>query len=445
MKRRQFLAMAGATAGAGMLGVVPRLARASGPFTDYRALVNVFLYGGNDAFNLVLPRSGAEYASYAASRQNLAVPGVDVVAIHPDNPDGASYGFHPAARGLRDKFEAGDLAVISNVGPLIEPVTKEGILDNTVAVPPELFSHNSQQAQWQSLRGTRSLSTGWAGRIADSMVDETAAQVLPVNVSLSGNSLLQSGSLTVPYSVTPQGARTIGAFAADVEFGPQRRAAFLRHLADGFDNVHGRALGLVHQRALALSEQVNEALGLVPALSTPFPDTELGDQLKMIARLLAVREEFDVSRQIFYASKGGFDTHDTQNALQPGLFSDLNDSLLAFADALDEIGISDRVVTFTQSDFGRTLTSNGDGTDHGWGAHQLVMGGPVLGRRIVGTMPVLEIDGPDDLTGGRVIPTLSSDQYVFTLARWFGVNGSALADIAPDIANFPVQDLGFLS
>lgn len=412
-------------------------------FDDYRALVNVFLLGGNDAFNMVVPRSEAEYNAYARSRQNLSIAKDDLLAMLADNPDGALYGMHPGMPGLRDLFESGDLAVAANVGPLIEPTTREGYLNGTALLPPQLFSHNDQQSQWQTLRGISQLATGWAGRIADVMAPSTASQRLPLNVSASGNNAFQASEIAVPYTVGTDGANAYGAYGPDAAFGTERRAAFERLLTPA--GVYARALGGVHQRSLEKADLVNNALASAPALSTVFPESSLGAQLEIVARLLAVRDEFDASRQIFYVATGGFDTHDAQNQNQPGLLSDVSESLSAFANALQEIGLFDDVVTFTQSDFGRTLTSNGDGTDHGWGAHQLVLGGPVLGRRIYGTMPVLDIGGSNDVGGGRIIPGLSADQYAATLARWFGIAEADLTTVAPNLQNFPTADIGFLA
>lgn len=414
-------------------------------FGDYKCLVNLFLLGGNDAFNMIAPSSTAEYNVYARSRQNLAVARDDLLAISPDNPDGASYGLHPSMQRARTLFEAGDLGVVANVGPLVEPVTKSAYLDGSVRLPPQLFSHNDQQDQWQTLKGQSGLSSGWAGRIADILAVEGQGQLLPMNVSASGNVIFQAGNQTVPYTIGLEGANAYGAFAPDVQFGVERRAAFERLLALDPGNMHARALRDVHQRSLGTADLVNNALALAPTLTTTFPDTNLGRQLQIVARLLAVKEAFMASRQIFFVSTGGFDTHDDQNENQPGLLGDVSDSLGAFCDALKELGVFDQAVCFTQSDFGRTLTSNGDGTDHGWGSHQLVCGGPVLGRRIYGQMPVLEIGGEADVTGGRIIPTMSADQYAATFARWFGVPEDQLVEVAPNLGNFQQRDMGFLA
>jgi uncharacterized protein (DUF1501 family) len=443
MNRRDFLALSASGIASAMLPLRSWGADSGAP--DYKCLVNIFLFGGMDAFNLVVPTSTAEYNVYANSRQNLAIQNSDLLSITPDNPDGASYGFHPSALALRDLFEAGDLAVVANIGPLIEPTTKDAYLSQSVALPPQLFSHNDQQDQWHSLKGKLPLSTGWAGRIADLMSNTVQNQTLALNTSLSGTTLFQAGETSIPYTLGTNGANTYNALGRKTQFGVARRVAFEEYLNRGFSNLHARALAEVHQRSIGTADQVNEALALAPELNTPFPDSSLGRQLQTIARLIAVKDEFNMSRQIFFAATGGFDTHDDQNQVQPGLIQNVSDSLGAFNAALTEISQSNNVVTFTQSDFGRTLTSNGDGTDHGWGSHQLVSGAAVRGRSIYGTMPILEIGGVDDATGGRIIPTTSADQYAATLARWFGISESNLAQIAPSIGNFTNQDLGFIT
>jgi len=446
MNRRKFLGMTGRSAATlGLANLMPRtLLGADNGFSDYKCLVNIFLFGGNDSFNLLAPTSDAEYNVYAASRQNLAIARSDLLTITPDNPDGASYGYHPAAGALQSLFESGDSALIANVGPLIEPVTKSQYLEGSVVLPPQLFSHNDQQAQWQSLKGTSSLATGWGGRVADLFTANTSGQLIALNTSTFGTNLFQAGAVSIPYTVSTTGANTYGAFDSDAALATERRAAFETYLDSSFENVHARALAAVHKRSLASADLVNQALALAPVLSTVFPPSFLGAQLNIIARLIAVRDQFQMCRQMFFAGAGGFDTHDDQNELQPGLLGDVADSIQAFQLAMLELGVNDKVVSFTQSDFGRTLTSNGDGTDHGWGGHQIVTGGPVLGRKIYGQMPILEIGGNDDATGGRIIPTTAADQYAATLAQWFGVESPDLGMIAPNIANFGAVNLGFL-
>ena len=440
--RRAFLK--GALSASLAVGTLGWSSRSVADLPGYRALVCVFLYGGNDSFNMVVPRSTTEYSVYAQSRQNLAIPQEALLPITPLDPDGAAYGLHPAMAGAQALFESGRLAVIANVGPLVEPTTKEGFLDKSVALPPQLFSHNDQQEQWQTLRGRLLIQTGWAGRIADLMSADTSAQLLPMNLSLSGVPRLQIASGLPPYVMGPQGPVEYAALAPPVAGASARRAAFDALLAAGSPSPYGRALVDVHVRSLQAAGVVASALEAAPPLATLFPASSLGQQLQTVARLIAVRDRLASSRQVFFVSTGGFDTHDDQNDLQPGLLGNLSDSLAAFQGAMDELGTAELVTSFTMSDFGRTLTSNGDGTDHGWGGHQLVLGGAVSGRRFFGRMPQLAIGGPDDVNEGRIIPTTAVDQVAATLARWFGIADGDLAIVAPSLGSFPVRDLGFL-
>ncbi len=448
LDRRRFLVNSALGVAGASLAHLPGAVRAeligsSAAFTDYKALVCVFLYGGNDSFNMVVPSSLAEYNVYAASRQNLAVARDVLLPIQPLTSDGAQYGLHPGMAGIRDLFEAGRAAVVANVGPLIQPTTRDQYLNHSVPVPPQLFSHNDQQDQWQTLRGRTAIKTGWAGRIADALAAETSAQQIALNISLSGTTPFQAGASTLPY--------TIGTTGAPIYFGMtsapedrERRAAFETLVGENWPSIFSRAFARVNRRALDTADLVNAALALAPPLTTPFPTSRLAQQLAMVARLIAVRAELEMSRQIFFVAAGGFDTHDSQMNDQPNLLADVSASVAAFHAATIELGVGSQVTTFTQSDFGRTLTSNGDGTDHGWGGHQLIVGDAVRGRDIYGRMPRLEIGGPDDAGAGRIVPTVSVDQFAATLSKWFGVADAQLGAIAPNLANFTQRDLGFL-
>lgn len=449
VSRRRFIQSSALGLAGASLANLPGAVRAellgtNAAFTDYKALVCVFLFGGNDSFNMVVPRSTAEYGVYANSRQNLAVARDVLLPILPLTNDGAQYGLHPGMTGVRDLFESGRAAVVANLGPLIQPTTRDQYLNRSVPLPPQLFSHNDQQDQWNTLRGRAAIQTGWAGRIADALASETLAQQIALNISLNGTTSFQAGVNTLPY--------TIGTTGAPIYFGmtttPEdrdRRAAFEALLAQNWPSIFARAFARVNRRALDTADLVNSALALAPTLTTVFPASRLAQQLAMVARLIAVRAELDMSRQIFFVAAGGFDTHDNQVADQPDLLTDVSASIAAFHAATVELGIASRVTTFTQSDFGRTLTSNGDGTDHGWGGHQLVVGDTVRGRDIYGSMPRLEIGGPDDAGAGRIVPTLSVDQFAATLAKWFGVADAQLDAVAPNLRNFTQRDLGFLT
>jgi uncharacterized protein (DUF1501 family) len=443
ISRRQILHSGLSSAALASLPVTQVYGQSSG-FADYKALVCVFLLGGNDSFNMLVPRSLAEYNAYALSRQNLAIAQADLLPINPFNPDGSEYGLHPSMTGVRSLFESGQAAFVNNVGPLLQPTTKAQYQARSVSLPPQLFSHNNQQDQWHSLKGKTTIPSGWAGRVADLLRDNVAGQVLALNVSLAGNTLFQSGEDSVAYTMGPSGPLPFIGFGTSGLL-LEQRLAFERILAAQYGSVYERAFADVQQRAIAVTDAVTNALANAPVLSTTFPTSQLGTQLATVARLIAVREDLGMQRQIFFVTTGGFDTHDNQVDLQPGLIGGVSDALTAFYQSTLEIGIATQVTAFTQSDFGRTLTSNGDGTDHGWGGVQLLVGGAVLGRQLYGRYPLLQIGGPDDVGGGRMIPTTSADQYAATLARWFGIPDDDLDAVSPYLSNFAARDLGFLA
>lgn len=444
--RRQFLKATGAGAAAAFASY-PGAAFTQGvgmvaPFEDYKALVCVFLFGGNDSFNMLVPRSNAEYGVYAASRQNLAIAQTDLLPITPATPDGADYGLHPSMAGLQGLFGSNRVALISNMGPLVEPTTKDQYLNGATMLPPQLFSHNDQQDQWHSLKGASVSKTGWAGRIADLIRLNVAGQQMATNASLFGSSLFQSASDTIAYVMGPGGPIQFDGFGDTSPFMEQRQA-FANIIAANYDSIYERGFAEIQQRAVASADLVSNAIANAPLRNTVFPQSQLGQQLQTIAQLIDVRDDLQMQRQIFFVATGGFDSHDDQVMNQPGLLGGISGALTAFYDATVEMGVADSVTSFTQSDFGRTLTSNGDGTDHGWGGIQLVVGDAVNGD-MYGTYPLLQIGGDDDVGGGRMIPTTSADQYAATLARWFGIDDVDLSSVAPNLDNFIERDLGFM-
>lgn len=452
MNRRQFL-KTGSAAAAATLAATPGLTYAQvigggAPFDDYRALVCVFLFGGNDSFNMLVPRSAAEYNVYANSRQNLRIPQEDLLPITPLTQDGAQYGVHPTMASVQQLFESGAASFVTNVGPLIEPTTKDQFFNRSVSLPPQLFSHNDQQDQWLSLRGRGTSKTGWAGRIADLIRSNVAGQQMATNASLSGSNMFQSADETSAYVMGPEGPQQFGYMSSDPadDLLYEQRLAFLRIVDAEYDSVYERGFADVQRRAVDAADTVYAAITSpeANAITTPFPQSQLGTQLNTVAKLIASRDQLQMQRQVFFVATGGFDSHDNQEQDQPGLLANVSESIAAFYNATVELGISDSVTTFTQSDFGRTLTSNGDGTDHAWGGNQLLVGGSIVGQDIYGTYPLLQIGGLDDVGGGRMIPTTSADQYAATLAKWFGIPDVDLDIVAPNIDNFLQRDLGFM-
>lgn len=440
-------------------GVIDAYAAGVGGFADYRALVCVFLAGGNDCWNMVVPTGTAEYAAYSKARggemgvaSGLAVPKASLLPIHPSNTGSATFGVHPSMSGFQSLFDAQHAAVVANVGPLVRPTTKAQYQSAGWELPPQLFSHNDQQDQWNSLKGRALLNSGWSGRIADALADQTASQQIPLNVSLAGQTLFQAGVTARPYTMGAAGPASFAGFGASGTNLARRQAfqAIVDAAASATDNTpYDRAFAAVQRRALQYADAVNGALTQSRSF-TALPDsgttlTPLSTQLRTVAKMISVRAALGMSRQVFFVQVGGFDTHDDLATLQPTLLGDVSKSVKAFYDCLVEIGMDQAVTLFTQSDFGRTLTSNGDGSDHAWGGLQLVVGGAVRGGVFYGDYPSLETGGPLDVGAGRFIPTTSADQYAATLASWLGVPDAALNGIAPSLANFTTRNLGFLA
>jgi uncharacterized protein (DUF1501 family) len=461
-QRRRFLRAAAAGGIAYAFGRTPGTVYAQmaggGPFPDYKAMVCLFLFGGNDSWNMVVPSSTAEYDAYFAARgggtaSSLAIDRSALLPINPLTPDpiGATYGLHPSMAGMQTLFNSGRAAVVANVGPLIRPTSKaqyQTAGSSGHPLPPQLFSHNDQQDQWHSLRGRALLKSGWGGRVADVLNAQAGSQQLPINVSLAGQTFFQAGDVATPYVMGAAGANTFAGFGATGVTGA-RRAAFEAIANANYNTIYERGFAAVQRRAVQYADRVNSAI-LAARDFTALPNSgvalsPLQTQLRTVAKLIDVRARLSMSRQIFFVSTGGFDSHDTQNEDQPGLLGNVSASIASFFAALQEMGLENNVTLFTQSDFGRTLTSNGDGSDHAWGGVQFVVGGAVRGQEIYGRYPVLAINGADDVGGGRIIPTTSSDQYAATLARWFGVQDSNLPMVAPSIGNFPLRDLGFMT
>ncbi|MFZ9994259.1 MAG: DUF1501 domain-containing protein [Steroidobacteraceae bacterium] len=465
-QRRRFLkaASAGGVAYAfgRTVGTLDAQMAGVGGFGDYKALVCLFLFGGNDSWNMLVPTSPAEYNAYSRSRGGGTTTSlaVDRAALLPiayagQTAGDPTYGFHPSMTGARELFQSGRLAVLANIGPLLRPTTKAQYQSAALsghALPPQLFSHNDQQDQWHSLRGRTVSKSGWAGRIADVLNAQVSDQQLPVNVSLAGQTYFHAGEIARPYVMGATGATNFTAFGASGD-GLGRRTAVEAVLSAAISSesntVYERSFAGVQQRAVEFADRVNGALATAQDFSA-LPNSGaalsgLQTQLRTVAKLISVRNRLSLSRQIFFVSLGGFDQHDDLMADQPGLLSTVSEGIKSFYDSLTELGIENSVTLFTQSDFGRTLTSNGDGSDHAWGGLQLVAGGAVRGGRIYGQYPLLEIGSDLDVGGGRFIPTTSADQYAATLATWFGVNASDLPKVAPNIASFAARDLGFLA
>lgn len=418
--------------------------------TDYRALVCVFLYGGNDYANTLPPYDQASYNLYATARQNLAHIR-DTLAPTVLNPStalagGRQYALSPTLAPLLPIFDAGRMAVMLNVGTLVQPTTKAQYTANSVRLPPKLFSHNDQQSYWQA-SNPEGATSGWGGRIGDLLQSGNGTATLTC-INASGNAVFLSGRTAIQYSVGTNGPIALLNNSSTL-FGSSAAASTLRTLMTGTSsNLLANEHATVSRRALDTYAQVNAALAGAPVGNFPlFPTgNNLASQLQIVARLISVSQELGARRQVFFVSQGGFDLHDNLVAQHPGLLGNVANAIRAFYDTTVSLGIADRVTTFTGSDFGRTLQSNDDGSDHGWGSMHFVVGGAVNGRRFYGTPPEIGNNTPDDVGQGRLLPSISVDQYASTLASWFGVNAGNMATVLPNIGNYnpSTWNLGFV-
>lgn len=452
MTRRDFLRKLGAVSSLGALSslnslvVSGALAQAAGE--DYRALVCVFLTGGNDCNNTVVPLSGSDYAAYSAIRGKLAIPAQDLVPLTPGTGN-AGYALHPQLAPLKDIWDTGALAVMLNVGPLAEPTTKTGYDTGRASLPDSLFSHPDQKTLWQGTGARSMLRSGWGGRIVDRLNGMNGAASMPMAISAAGDNLFVTGNITSAIVVPSSGSFGL-AGAGNTPADLARRAAMNQLLEIDREALLVNGVGGTLRRALASSEIINPLItSSTSTIQALFEgqNNPLARQLLLVAKLIEARAIIGAKRQIFFVSLDGFDTHVNQLTTQSQLFAQLGPALKSFHDATVQLGVASGVTTFTLSDFGRTLQPNtGGGTDHGWGSHHFVIGSAVRGRQFYGQYPVIALDGPDDAgKEGRWIPTVSVDQYAATLAAWFGVSASDLPLVVPNIGRFTSANLGFMA
>ncbi|HEY2614244.1 MAG TPA: DUF1501 domain-containing protein [Chthoniobacterales bacterium] len=448
--RRTFLRQAACAAltTSGLLNTIFDLRRLSAATIadtgDYKALVCLFLYGGNDANNVIIPHDAAGYASYAAARGVLSIPQASLLPLTLQNGDGRDFGFHPNLPELQALFNQGHLGIVSNVGTLVAPITRAQYLAGGAAVPAQLFSHADQSVQWQTSVPDQPSRTGWGGRMADLLHSLNGDAKVSLSISIAGRNTFEVGNTVIPYSVSPNGSIGLTGFDGSANANV-RLQAFKDLLALPHHNLFEQAYSDTVTRSIAANEILTAALNGIAPLQTVFPDSALSQQLNMVAKLIAARTNLGMRRQIFFCSVTGYDTHGDQLAGQANLLTELSQALNAFYSATAELGVAQQVTAFTASDFGRTFPTNGSGSDHGWGSHQFVLGGAVQGGRLFGTFPTLAINGPDDTGQGRWIPTTSVDEFSATLATWFGVSASDLPAVLPNIGRFAHPNLGIFA
>ncbi|WP_396616694.1 DUF1501 domain-containing protein [Lysobacter soli] len=436
------------------------------PGNDYKALVCIFLFGGSDSFNMLIPHDSAEHATYLTSRGGVfeatsnpfGLGYARDTLVQVADTNGKTWGLNPSCAAMKPLFDAGELSFLANVGSLTVPLTKEDVTKRLKTLPPYLYSHNDQQKQWMRGHTNRAGVTGWGGLLGDrAEASNLGLQSLPPSISIAGSNLFQFGRTTLPFAMGSGGATTVNRFRNNGSATDRVRYESLRAIIESQHNpILQDQYAVIGESAINLNDTLRVTLD--PAnggdIATVFPTgSGVASQLRMVARMIKAARTSAINhrRQIYFVSLGGFDTHQNQMAANGHgrLLQQLAEGLAAFRTALSEINALNDTVTFTMSDFARTLNSNGNGTDHGWGGVQLVMGGSstnggaLRGKQVWGSYPILELDGAQAVGRGRMVPTMSVSQMGSTLAQWFGLPAGEVGTIFPGIENFDPK-LGFL-
>ncbi len=467
MTRRAFLKRAGALS---MMGMGAPLAlklagiseAAAFENSDYKALVCVFLFGGNDHANTVIPFDTSNYDLYssirgggpgrtaggiALGRSQLAATAL--TTLTPQTlTNNIQYALSPELKSMASLFNSGKAAVQLNIGPLLTPLTLAQYLGSDrvqYPLPPKLFSHNDQQSIWQALN-SEGATKGWGGYMGDLALSSNNISTLTC-ISATGNAVFLAGDNALQYQISSSGAIPIYAAKGSIFNSSAASNALKTLITQNRQHLLENELTAVTKRSIDLEEIVNAALNPIN-LSTSFDidsnKNSLADQLKIVARLIGARNLLGAKRQVFFVSLGGFDTHDGLNENHPALLAKVDEAMGAFYQATLELGVSEKVTSFTASDFGRTLASNGNGSDHGWGGHHFILGGAVNGGQFYGTAPQISLTSDDQVGQGRLLPSTSVDQLAATLARWFGVNSTEVNSILPNVSRFASSNLGFM-
>jgi uncharacterized protein (DUF1501 family) len=472
LTRREFLlrsfgALGAATLAMERFGMTEVFAQAA----DYKALVCVFLFGGNDSDNILIPYDN--YSQYAVKRNNSANVGIPQSSLLQINPPslGATFGFHPTLDGIKSLWDLGKVAIVPNVGPLVEPLTRNEYRNRLKRIPLNLFSHSDQETQWQTAMANGFVSTGWAGRTADAISTLNGTVTFPMIATMAGVNILTTGAIRRPLALSPAPSSLDRVIRLDgfpnppasLPGNPRYDAMVaLQAINDGYTMTG--AVNSINSSTFQTMEALRNAGNAVPAPFPLSPRTGLGNQLEQVAKVIALRDTLGLKRQIFFCSIGGFDTHgdqvngnDATTGQHANLWATIDNAVSAFYNATVGLGVANNVTLVTMSEFGRTYVPNGGlGTDHAWGNHSFVIGGAVNGGNCYGVVgpngtvfPTLTAAGPDDTDSGggargRWIPTTAIDQVAATLATWMGVPTADLAGVCPNIGNFGTANLGFM-
>ena len=403
---------------------------------DYKALVCFFQTGGNDSFNMLLPKGNAEYNEYANTRSNLALSQEDILQLNGMNY-GKTLGVNPSMSGVQQLYNDKKLSFLSNVGTLVRPVNKLEFENDSVPLPIGLFSHSDQISHWETGRPDSRANLGWGGRLADMIQSCNSNDGISMNISMSGNNLFQAGANILEFTLSPGDfSFGIDGYQNSNDYNQMRTQLIDQILAQPYEDKFKKTYIDVIKNSLETQKDFQEALNEGTPLSTEFSNNSVSQSFKTIAEIISARDVLGFKRQIFFIRYGGWDHHDELIDRQSGQLSVVSNGFSQFANALDELNMFDNVVTFSMSEFARTLTSNGNGSDHAWGGNVMMMGGDVNGGNVFGSYPSLEVGNNLEIGRGRIIPTTSNDEYFAELALWLGVSPADLPTIFPNIGHF---------
>jgi uncharacterized protein (DUF1501 family) len=453
MKTASYAAMAGVSASPtlhSMRALAAMTSHAASAPTDYRALVCVYLQGGNDGHGTLIATDSDSFSAFTAARSGavgLAYPLNELLPITPLTPQsGRTFALNPYLTGVQNLFTSGRAALVANTGTLVAPVSKAEWNSGSATLPPSLFSHFDQTNAWEAI-AANDVNRGWGGRMAD-LFESMNSNASFTCISTSGNTLFLAGQTAFQLRVSSAGALTANGLSGSLFGSAQGTAALEAIIGADNTNLFAKEYAVVVRRSLAAQAALKAAMAPAGPTGVPNPpqfldpatgmlsDNQLAQSLQTVARVIAGRTALGVSRQVYFVELGGFDTHDTQAKRLSTLLSQLGAAFEYFDQLMVTSGLSSQVTLFTVSDFGRTLTANSDGTDHGWGSHHIVAGGGVSGQNIYGTYPVVGANQADDVGAGRLIPTTAVEQYGGTLGRWMGLSDSQVREVFPNFGNF---------
>ena len=437
LSRRQFLKQSGissvALLGSTQLGAMASIGADNS--NDYKALVCVLLAGGADSYNILVPRDNNHYQEYKTTRSDLALPQSSLLALNNGENNGRTLGLHPQLTGLQSLYDQGKVAFVSNLGTLVEPTSPQSLIAKTAKLPLGLFSHSDQISQWQTALPDVRSGTGWGGRMADLLGSDNVNQNISMSISTAGANEFQAGRLSSFYSVLPGQTPTPNLHVKE-DFADLYEAVEQVYSNTSQASILKRSYAKLFNNSISANEEFASAIATGQPITTPFANDGFSKQMQMVARTIAANQMLGMKRQTFFVTYGGWDHHDETINAMDAMLKPLNDGLLAFQTAMQELGLEQNVTTFTSSDFARTLSSNGRGSDHAWGGNAFIMGGAVKGGQIYGTYPSLALGNPLDVGRGVLMPTTSLDQYFAELALWFGVTPNELATILPNVGRF---------